>query len=73
MVGAPFGVALLVTVIVPVGVGLPVIVLQAASTGIRKSITRRLVPIHMRLVDGEAVCIMMYPLISQDIHFRRGL
>jgi hypothetical protein len=80
MVGVPAVVALLVTVLLGVVLVLAVTVLpgvvlepvlQATRVGIRKSITRRLEPMHMRLESNEDFCILMYPLMDQDIHFRR--
>ncbi len=75
MVGVPAVVALLVTMLF--GVVVPGVVLepvlQATRVGIRKNITKRLVPMNARLEVGEDFCIMMYPLMDQDIHSRRDL
>jgi len=57
-----------VPVLPGVGVGLLFTAPQATSVGIRRSNTRRLIPINMRLGEDEAVCIMVYPLISQGIY-----
>jgi hypothetical protein len=76
--GVPVGFALLVAVLF--GVALAVVALpgvvpepapQAARRGIRKSITRRPEPMPIRFLSDETFCIMMYPLIDQDIHCKR--
>lgn len=76
MVGVPFGVAPVVAVLrgvvlaLAVGV-LPGVVLEpvphAVRVGIRKSITKRLVPVNARLEDIRGFCIRMCPLLDQDI------
>ena len=71
--GVTVGVALPVPPLVAVLFGpgvllVPEAVPQATSVGIRKSNTRRLVPVNRRLEYGDAVCIMTYPSIDQDRH-----